>query len=105
MVQARNAADALIYSVEKSLSQLGQGLDSQSRSQAEAAIAELKQVMPGQDAERIRQLSEQLSHMANTMAQAASGPKAPGGDAAQSPGQSRSHEDDDIVDADFEEVA
>ena len=106
LVQARNAADALIYSVEKNLGQSGAALDTQSRGQAEAAVAELKQAMQGQDAARIRQLSEQLNHIAHTMTQAAHSQQAAGGQTARPAGQGQRHSsEDDVVDADFEEVA
>jgi molecular chaperone DnaK len=107
LVQVRNAADAQIYSVEKALSDLGSNLDASSRSQAEAAVRELKSAMQGEDTSRIRQLTEQLTQIAHTMTQAAynrnnpAGPNA-GGD---SNATSRSAQDDDVVDADFEEVA
>ncbi len=112
LVEARNAADAQIYAVEKSIAEMGGNLDSASRSQAEAAVAELKTAMQGEDAARMRQLTEQLTQIAHTMAQAAysrtqsqegAGPQAgqtQGGAAAGGKAA-----DDDVVDADFEEVA
>jgi molecular chaperone DnaK len=104
LVQAKNSADALVYSVEKSLIDLGPGLDPQSRSQAETAVSDLKQAIQGEDAARIRQLSEKLSHIAHTMSQAAYNQNAAAGQARQQPGQ-RPPNEDDVVDADFEEVA
>jgi molecular chaperone DnaK len=107
LVEARNAADAQIYAVEKSIAEMGAGLDGSSRSQAEAAVAELKTAMKGEDPAQMRRLTEQLTQIAHTMAQAAhsrnqaqsgaGGPQAGRGSAAAA--------DDDVVDADFEEVA
>ncbi len=108
LVEARNAADAQIYAVEKSIAEMGGSLDGTSRSQAETAVAELKTAMEGQDPARIRQLTEQLTQIAHTMAQAAysrnqaqDGPAGP----QTSQGAKGSAADDDVVDADFEEVA
>jgi molecular chaperone DnaK len=111
LVQARNAADAQVYAVEKALADLGPNLDASSRSQAEAAAKELKNAMQGEETSRIRQLTEQLTQIAHTMTQAAysrnnpgadTGPRGAGG-ASSTAG--RSAQDDDVVDADFEEVA
>ncbi len=110
LVQARNAADAQVYAVEKALSDLGSNLDASSRNQAEAAVRELKSAMQGEDTARIRQLTEQLTRIAHTMTQAAYNRNNPGAGAGPNPGgasntSGRSAQDDDVVDADFEEVA
>ncbi len=110
LVEARNTADAQIYAVEKSIAELGENLDVASRSQAEAKVAELKSAMQGEDTSHMRQLTEQLTQIAHTMAQAAYSRNNPGGAGPQAGSQSnatggRAAGDDDIVDADFEEVA
>jgi molecular chaperone DnaK len=108
MAQARNEADAMIYSVEKSLTENSGILDSQSRSQAESAINELKQAIKGEDASRIRQGTEQLQQIAHTMAQAAYSQNAGGGPSGAqgvSQGSASSAGADDVVDAEYEEVA
>jgi len=106
LVQARNAADALIYSVEKSINDLGPSLDSQSRSRAESSIAQLKQTLQGEDAARIRQMSEELNHVAHAISQAAYSQHTTGGPSAPHQQAHRgASKDDDVVDADFEEVA
>ncbi len=103
LVQARNSADSLIYSVEKSMAQMGASLDADSRQRAETAVADLKQAIQGEDVDRIRQASEALNRIAHTMAQAAYN-RPPGGD-GQGRGTPRSTGEDEVVDADFEEVA
>jgi molecular chaperone DnaK len=111
LVQARNAADSQIYAIEKSMLELGANLDVGSRNQAEAVVAELKSAVQGEDVPRMRRLTEQLSQVAHTMAQAAyrqnhtgagSGPQTGGGSSSTG---DRAAQDDDVVDADFEEVA
>lgn len=112
LVQARNAADAQIYAVEKSMAEPGGDLDAASRNQAQTTISELKQAMQGEDTSRMRQLTEQLTQIAHTMTQAAYSRNNPGGQpgGTQTGHGSRgaggqSANDDDVVDADFEEVA
>jgi molecular chaperone DnaK len=111
LVEARNAADGQIYAVEKALSEFGQNLDGGSRTQALGVIAELKNAMAGEEAAPIRQLTEQLSQIAHIMTQTAYSRNNPGaGDPTQRTGASttagaNAAHDDDVVDADFEEVA
>jgi molecular chaperone DnaK len=107
LVEARNAADAQIYAIEKAIADMGANLDGASRGQAEAAVAELKTAMDGQDASQIRRLTEQLTQIAHTMTQAAySRNQAQGGTGTPSGDQgTAASAGDDVVDADFEEVA
>ena len=106
LVQARNEADALIYSVEKAIREQSATLDADSRSMAEAAVSELKQAMKTEDSEHIRQLTEKLQQIAHTMTQAAHGQHTGGGptgaDGYTSAGQTS---DDEVVDAEYENVA
>ncbi len=106
LVEARNEADALVYTTEKTLADLGEGLDEASRTQAASAVEALKTAMQGEDVAEIRRLSEDLKRMAQQVASTvyAQG-QGPAGSAA--PGQSATGgaSKDDVVDAEFEEVA
>jgi molecular chaperone DnaK len=107
IVEARNHADSLIYSTEKSLKDLGDKVDAETRSKVETAVADLKKAMEGENLEDIRAKSEVLTQSSHKLAEAmyqqaaqegqaeAGTDQAAGGDATQ---------DDDVVDADFEEV-
>ena len=108
LVEARNTADALIYSTEKSIQDLGDKVDSDTRSKVEDAIAALKKAMEGEDAQEIKRLSEELTQASHKLAEAmyqqasqAGQEQAGAGAADQSGG---APPDDDVVDADFEEV-
>lgn len=113
LVDARNQADTLIYSTEKSIKDLGDKIDDATKSSVEAAAESLKKAMEGDDTEEIKRLSEELtqaSHkLAEAMYQQASQADAqqaddqPGAEStAQEAGPSAPEED--VVDADFEEV-
>ncbi len=111
LVEARNSADALIYSTEKSIKDLGDKIDSETKAKAEAAIEPLKKAMEGEDADEIRRLSEELtqaSHkLAEAMYQQASQADQQQADAHAGPDAAQagpSGAEDDVVDADFEEV-
>ena len=116
LVDARNGADALIYQTEKSLKELGDKVDADTRRQAEDAIEPLRKAMEGEDTEEIKRLTEALTNASHKLAEAiykqsaASDTAGPGPDAADggmgSGGgkQAPPGGDDDVVDADFEEV-
>ena len=110
LVEARNSADALIYSTEKSMKDLGDKVDDATKGKVEAAIEPLKKAMEGDDVAEIKRLSEELTQAAHKLAEAMyqqasqEGQQQAGADAAgpEQPGPSASEED--VVDADFEEV-
>ena len=110
LIEARNHADSLIYSTEKSLKDLGDKVDAETRSKVEAATAELKKVMEGDDVAEIKAKSEALtqsSHkLAEAMYQQAAQAEQAGADAQSADSQQGggAPADDDVVDADFEEV-
>ena len=109
LVEARNSADALIYSTEKSIKDLDDKIDADTKGKVEAAIEPLKTAMEGEDVEEIKRLSEELtqaSHkLAEAMYQQASQADAQEQTGAADPEQSEPSEpDEDVVDADFEEV-
>ena len=109
LVDARNHADALIYSTEKSIKEMGDKVEDATKTDVESAIASLKTAMETEDTDEIKRLSESLtqtSHkLAEAMYQQASQAQEPGGDGAEgSSDQASGASDDDVVDADFEEV-
>ncbi len=112
LVEARNQADSLIYASEKSIKDLGEKVDASTKSNIASAIERLKKSMDGSDTNEIRRLSEELtqaSHkLAEAMYQQASGASGAAGAQHGTGGQAgsagRGATDDDVVDADFEEV-
>jgi molecular chaperone DnaK len=111
LVEARNSADALIYSTEKSIKDLGDKVDSDTKAKVEESIASLRKAMEGEDAAEIKRISEELtqaSHkLAEAMYQQASQNQQQAGAGAESTEQTAGGSgaaDEDVVDADFEEV-
>ena len=109
LVEARNSADALIYSTEKSIKELGDKVDSETKSKVEEASTALKKAMEGENTEEIKRLSEELTQISHKLAEAmyqqasASEQQADaGGESADQAGGAAPEED--VVDADFEEV-
>jgi molecular chaperone DnaK len=109
LVEARNSADALIYSTEKSIKELGDKVDSETKSKVEDASAALKKAMEGEGTEEIKRLSEELTQISHKLAEAmyqqASASEQQGNAGAESADQAGgAAPEEDVVDADFEEV-
>ena len=117
LVDARNEADGLIYSTEKSLSEMGATIDQADRTAVQDAIDRLKQAMKLTDTSEIKRLTEALTTEAHRLAANAYGQREAGASGQQGaagqtqgsgysqPGQGSAGPEDDVVDADFEEVA
>ncbi|MBW2094981.1 MAG: molecular chaperone DnaK [Deltaproteobacteria bacterium] len=109
LVDARNMADSLIYSTEKSIKEVGDKIDTATKDQINQSIEKLKKAMEGENAEEIKRLSDELtqaSHkLAETMyAQASQQQQAQAGGGSTGTSGGGAAADDDVVDADFEEV-
>ncbi|MDR2422048.1 MAG: molecular chaperone DnaK [Deltaproteobacteria bacterium] len=113
LVELKNKADTLIYSTEKSLADLGDKVDPATRSQVESAVADLKEVLDKGDKATIEaktnaltqashKLAEQMYAQASQNQQSQSqGQDFGGGPGGGQPGQDK---DENVVDAEFEEV-
>ncbi len=112
LVEARNTADAMIYSTEKSIKDLGDKVDSETQSKVADAITTLKKAMETEDVAEIKRLSEELTNASHKLAeamyqQASAGQQQPGADAGPGPAADQpggAAPEEDVVDADFEEV-
>jgi len=106
-VEAKNHAEAMTHQVEKTLADHGAQAGAPQRAEAEAAVAAVRAALAGTDAAALQQASERLTQAAMKLGeavQAAAAGKAgaPGGPGSGGPGN---HPNDNVVDAEFEEVA
>ena len=110
LVDARNAADSLIYSTEKTLIENGDKVPGSARTEIERAVNDLKQAMKGDDTSEIRRLTETLTHASHQLASAMYQQAAPGGGQQQTAGgydnsqPNTSTSNEEVVDAEYEEV-
>ncbi|HBA70830.1 MAG: molecular chaperone DnaK [Geobacteraceae bacterium GWC2_55_20] len=106
-IEARNHADSMVYSTEKSLKEFGDKIDAVEKGNIENKLAELKKIMEGEDAEAIKKATDELAQASHKLAEAMyAKTEAPHADAeagAEHAGASKP-KDDNVVDADFEEV-
>ena len=102
LAEARNQADSLIYSVEKTLRELGDKAPADLRKEVEEKIAKLREKMEGDDIEAIRRASDELTQASYRLAEMLYRIKA---GASEGEGTSQSQKGkDDVIDADFEEM-
>lgn len=109
LVDARNTADSLIYTTEKSVKEIGDKLDEATKTGIEQAIENLKKAMEGDNSEEIKKYTEELTQASHKLAETlyahASQQSQPDGAAAGGAQETaEGPKDDDVVDADFEEV-
>ena len=108
LVEVRNQADAMIHATEKSLKDLGDQVEAADKEAIESATADLKKALEGTDKEEIEAKTKALAEASGKLAEKAYAANAgdeegaegaPAGDAGAA-----NNADDDVVDAEFEEV-
>ncbi|MBC8017895.1 MAG: molecular chaperone DnaK [Verrucomicrobia bacterium] len=106
-IEARNHADSMVYSTEKSLKEFGDKIDAVEKGNIENKITELKKVMEGEDAEAIKKATDELAQSAHKLAEAMYAKEQPTEHTESADGEQPkkdAHKDENVVDADFEEV-
>jgi molecular chaperone DnaK len=105
LVEARNQAESLIHSTEKALAEHGDKLNPADKSLIETALSELKSAQAGDDIGQIEAKTRALSQASMKIGEAAAQQAQAG--AGGSSGQSEAKGaggNDDVIDAEFEEV-
>ncbi|EED2628915.1 molecular chaperone DnaK [Listeria monocytogenes] len=102
--ELRNNADQLVFTVDKTLKELEGKVEEDEVKKAEAARDELQEALKGEDFEAIKEKTESLNEIVQNLSvklyeQAAAEQQAAGGAEGQEAPQN-----DDVVDAEFEEV-
>ena len=98
LVQARNQADHLVHSTRKQLEEAGDKVPAEDRAAIESALSDLETAAKGEDKAVIEAKLQALAEVAQKLVQVAQQQA----DAQQA--QSNSKPNDDVVDAEFEEV-
>ena len=108
-VELKNQADGLIHSTEKTLADAGDNVDQEVKTEIEADIAALKDVLAQEDPDQedIQGKLQALVQSSMKLGEAMYQPEGDAGDMGADMGEDdgpKSTMDDDVVDADFEEV-
>jgi molecular chaperone DnaK len=112
LADIRNSADALVYSSEKTLRELGEKVDSAMRAEIEQIIDSLKREIRGENIAKIKRLTETLTRASHNLSASAYQQASPEGqyhdfraaDSNRPAADSSSKGDEEIVDAEYEEV-
>ena len=113
LVETRNKADGMVHAVEKALKDLGDKVSGEERAKVESALSDLKGVLKSDDKDKIEKKLEALAQASSKIAEqayaqaggaeGAAGAGGAGAGAGESSGGPRG-QDDNVVDAEFEEV-
>ncbi|MAW88560.1 MAG: molecular chaperone DnaK [Phyllobacteriaceae bacterium] len=101
-VEAKNQGEALVHSAEKSLKDYGDKVSEDDRKAIEDAIADLKTALEGDDGEAIKAKSQALAEASMKLGQAMY--EAQQAESAETDAKADAAKDEDVVDADFEEI-
>jgi len=107
VIDAKNQAEALIHSTEKSLADLGDKVSAEDKTAVENAVSELRTALEGDDKEAIDAKTQNLAQVSMKLGEAMyqqSSDQGEAGDGAAGGGEQSSSEGEGVVDADFEEV-
>jgi molecular chaperone DnaK len=114
LVETKNQADALVHSTEKSLKELGDKVDAETKTNVENEIENVKKALESDDVDAIKTAVEALTAASHKLAElmyAQASENNPdmdggsdGGDDSGPQNPKNDKGDDDVVDADFEEV-
>jgi molecular chaperone DnaK len=106
-IEAKNQGDALIHSTEKAMAEHGDKVGPEEKTAIEAGIASLKTALSGDDAEEIKEKTNTLAQASMKLGEAmykAQQSEGAAADAAADGAADAPKPDDNVVDADFEEV-
>jgi molecular chaperone DnaK len=109
LVEARNAADSLAYSVERSIKDLGDRVPAHERARAESLISDIRNALKDESTtlDRLRQLTSDLQQVSHSLASAAysqtsaAGAGAGGGTSSSGSSGGGGAADDDVIDAEY----
>jgi molecular chaperone DnaK len=99
LVTSRNMADSLVHSTKQTLDELKDEISEDEKTAIDAAVSELEESIKGDDKEAIDAKVQNLSEKAEVLAQ-----KAQEKASSETPSEGGTEANDDVVDADFEEV-
>ena len=103
LIQARNQADGMVHATRKQLEEVGDALSAEDKAPIEEALTALETAVKGEDKAEIEAKTQELIQASSKLMEAAQAQQETGG-AEGAEQQSSGKADDDVVDAEFEEV-
>ncbi|MBX7147107.1 MAG: molecular chaperone DnaK [Alphaproteobacteria bacterium] len=105
LVEAKNQAESLIHTTEKSLKEAGDKVSDSDKSSIESAIADLKTSLSGEEVDQIKEKTNNLTQLSLKLGEALYKAQegSPQESSSETPESSKSN-NEGVVDADFEEI-
>jgi len=109
-IEARNVADNAVYTVKKQLEELGDQLPAEAKADIEKSVTDVEEALKADDTDKIKESTDALQAKFAEMAAAAQAAGAPdpsagpGPDMSDAGGEEPKEDDENVVDAEFEEV-
>ena len=104
-VDARNQADSLVFTTEKSLKEHGDKISAEEKKAIENGIADLKKSLEGKDSEDIKKKTQSLIQVSMKLGEAVyKSQQKPEPGKTKGPKDAKPSDKDNVVDADFEDV-
>ena len=105
LIQTRNQADGMIHATRKQMDEVGDALSADDKAPIEEALSALETAAKGEDKAEIEAKTQELIQASSKLMEAAQAQQAAAGGAeGADAGASQGKPDDDVVDAEFEEV-
>ncbi|MEL6336623.1 MAG: molecular chaperone DnaK [Pseudomonadota bacterium] len=104
LVEAKNQGESLVHSTEKSLAEHGDKVGDEVKTAITTAVTELKTALEGEDVEDIKAKTQALAEASMKLGEAVYQSQAEGAEAPEGAEEAPQQQDDDVVDADYEEV-
>ena len=105
LIQARNQADGMMHATRKQMDEVGDALSADDKAPIEEALSALETAAKGEDKAEIEAKTQELIQASSKLMEAAQAQQAAAGGAeGADAGASQGKPDDDVVDAEFEEV-
>ncbi len=104
LIETKNQAEALIHSTDRMLKEFGDKVQASDKAAVEAAVAELKTAVQGEDTDAIKQKIDAVAQTSMKLGEAMYQASQGGGEAPGAGAASGESGDGNVVDVDFEEV-
>jgi len=104
LVEARNQGESLVHATEKSVKDYGDKVSEDDRQGIQTAIDALRAALAGEEVETIKSRTDELMQASMKLGEAMYKAQAEQGEAGAEGGEGEQKPDEDVIDADFQEV-
>ncbi len=110
VAEARNNLDSVVYMTEKNLKEYGDKIDASEKTAIESALEDAKKALDSDDLDTVKSAADRLTQVSHKLAEAMyakasqTGQAQPGTEETEQAGETQKKPEEDVVEAEFEEV-